>query len=93
RVGFWGEARGGTVNGKAARQRGCCGLSFSPPAPTPRPGLGLARDSASLGRISHGSPEPGDSQSPSSRRIDRGVRCLLPLLRSGNYCPGAGAEK
>lgn len=61
REGFWGEARGGTVNGKAARQRGGCGLSFSPPASTPRPGLGLSRDSASLGRISQGSPAPGDS--------------------------------
>lgn len=61
REGFWGEARRGTVHGKATRQRGGCGLAFSPPAPTPRPGLGLSRDSASPGRLSHGSPEPDDS--------------------------------
>lgn len=62
REGLWGEARRGAVNRTAARQRGGRGLGFSPPAPTPRSGRGLARDSASPGRISHGSPEPDDSE-------------------------------
>lgn len=44
REGWWGDARGGAVEGKAARRHGGCGLPLSPPAPTPRPWLGCPRD-------------------------------------------------